>query len=260
MTDIPFPVETMPARRWQARLADAEPWLALICAALLLLTSGPVAVVAAIVGAVPLAIRAVRTGWPWRPTVLDVPLGLLLLSALPGAWAALDTTSATARLNGLLAGLYLFAAAVRHAGRPVAGRGIVWGALAGAVLAGLLLAAASDPFLRSQRVPLLAGIMQLLDPEHALGALSVGERLGQWYRLRASGVGAVAGIGLVLVGMLLTAARGAGSWWRRPVAIVVVVKVRVVVEIIVVIVVSWAVVAGVALRVWLERQRPGPHD
>lgn len=196
--------------RFAARAVGAESWLAPLGALGLLTAPSPLAWVGALVGLLPLLGRTVLTGRPWRRTAFDLPLVLLVLGSLAGAAASLSREGALVRLAGLLAGLLLFAAAREQVGTEPRQRRVVLGGLALAVVACAVLLVLVGPFLRLDHVPGLAGLVAALD-RWQLGAWVVDQDwLLQRYRLRASGVGALADVGLALAFAALV-----GLWGRR---------------------------------------------
>jgi tetratricopeptide (TPR) repeat protein/O-antigen ligase len=193
---------------WAARILSAEPVLAPLCASILLLAPNPLIWPAALLGIVPSAVRLVTTGRPWRATAFDVPFVLLAIGALLGAYASLSREGAVVRLTGLWASVLLFAALREHAGGERTVRRIVLGSLAGATLATVLLLVLVGPFLLLERVPPLAAIVATVDRAQ-LGAWFVDQDwLLQRYRFRASGVGALAVVGLALAFAALVGPRG----------------------------------------------------
>ena len=194
------------------RLIGLEPWLALPCALLLLAYPNPLAVPAGLVGIVPSLARLLTTGRPWRPTLFDLPLALLVVGALLGGPASLNHDAAVIRLTGLLAGLILFAAAREHVRAPRQCRVLVLSLLAVAAVSVLGLLVVVAPFLLLDHVPPLASLVGALDRWEIGQRLANEDWLLQRYRFRASGVGAMAGVGLALVLATLVGTRSRRSW------------------------------------------------
>lgn len=190
------------------RLGRLEPWLAPLCALTLLLYPNPLVLPAAALGSVPILARWLATGRPWPRTVFDLPLGLLVLGALLGAWGGLSREGTAIRLSGLLAGLLLYGAIRAHATTARRLRAVVVVFLVAVTLGTLALLVVVQPFLRLDRVPPLGALALALDAGGVVSGLSDQDALLQRYRLRASGVGALADIGLALVFAALIATRG----------------------------------------------------
>ncbi len=193
---------TVRARGWAeralSRVEALEAWLVVPCAVVLLLYPNVLVVPAALLGALPSLLRLIARGRPWPSTPFDVPIALLLVGGLLGALAGLSADGVALRLYGLLASTLLFAATVRHLTTPTGHR---WATLAslGVVFVGtLMLLAIVAPFLRLERAPAVAHLVAGLE------WLGVGQGLGdedallRRFRLRASGVGALADVGLAL--------------------------------------------------------------
>ena len=182
------------------RLGRWEPWLVGPCALLLLLYPNPLALPAAVVGSLPTLVRWVQTGRPWRTTAFDLPLALLVLGALLGAYAGLSRDGTWVRLTGLLAGLLLYSAILEQAGRsPSRLRIVTIGLLVLVAVGSAALLLAVAPFLRLDRLPPLATAVGALDLGGGAERLSDESALLQRYRFRASGVGALAAAGLAVV-------------------------------------------------------------
>jgi O-antigen ligase/tetratricopeptide (TPR) repeat protein len=164
----------------------------------LLLAPNPLLWPAALTGVLPSAARLVTTGRPWRATAFDVPLALLGAGALLGGYASLSADGTSIRLAGLLGALVLFAALREHAGGERGQRAIVIGSLLGAVVATLLLVVLVGPFLLLDRAPFLATVASTVDPGNYAAWFVDQDWLLQRYRFRASGVGALADVGLAL--------------------------------------------------------------
>jgi O-antigen ligase len=143
---------------------------------------------------------------PWRATPFDVALGLFVVSALAGLLATVDPPGSEIRLTGLAAALTLFAWAREHASTPRAVQVGAMGVLALTVLGAILLIHVAAPFLRLDRVPPLAALANLLEPLGLYRVLVADAAALQRFRLYASGVGAVAAVGLsTTAGLALTA-------------------------------------------------------
>jgi O-antigen ligase/tetratricopeptide (TPR) repeat protein len=199
-------------RAWAARLARLHPWVAAPSALALLLYPNPLIAPAAILGALPLLGRWIAVGRPWPRTVLDLPLALLLAGGLLGATAGLNGEAIAMRLSGLLAGLFLYALAVTHIGDARRFRLTVLVLLGLSAIASLALVNMAAPFLHLDRLPTLATLAQVVDPWGFTQGLSDEEALLKRYRLRPSGVGALADIGLALA---FAAALGLSTWRSR---------------------------------------------
>ncbi len=195
-------------RPFAERITGLEPWLAVPCALALLLSPHPLVLPAAALGALPSAARWLILGRPWRRSGFDLPLGLLVGGALLGAWAGLSREGTELRLTGLLAGLVLYAAIVEHARTPDRLRGVVWVLLALATFGSVAMVFVVAPLLHLDRVPPLATVVATIDPFGTLGRISADDALLQRYRLRPSGAGALAAIGLALTFAVATATRG----------------------------------------------------
>ena len=208
---------TAPGRaRGIGRLADRpirlEPWIVLPCALLLLAYPNPLVIPAGLVGILPSVARLLATGRPWRPTLFDLPIALLVVGALLGGLASLNRDAAAVRLTGLLAGLLLFAAAREHARTDRRARILVSALLATGALATLGLLIVVAPFLLLDHVPPLAGLVRVLDQWDVGRRMANEDWLLQRYRFRASGVGAMADVGLVLVLATLVGVRSRWAW------------------------------------------------
>ncbi len=181
-----------------ARVVGAEPWLAAACAVVLLCAPNPLVWPAAVVGVVPWLARLVTTGRLWRVSVFDVPLLFLVIGAALGGYASLSREGSLIRLTGLLAGFLVFVALREHASRATTLRRLVVGMLLAAVLSGGLLLVLVGPFLLLEKAPPLARLVAAID-QRGYGAWFVDQDwLLQRYRFRASGVGALADVGLAL--------------------------------------------------------------
>ncbi len=210
---------SLPAHAFSALIPHAsvlitrlEPWVVVPCALVLLLYPNPLIVPAAIIGLLPSAVRWLATGRPWPRSAFDVPLALFVGGALLGATAGLSRDGTGLRLCGLLAGLMLYAAMLEHATTPDRLRALVVGGLASAVLTTIALLVLVHPFLRLDRLGPLGPLVTSLDPWGAALRIANDEVILQRYRFRASGVGALADIGLALV---FGAMIGIRSWTRR---------------------------------------------
>jgi tetratricopeptide (TPR) repeat protein/O-antigen ligase len=199
-------------RPWTERLERAEPWLVAPCAIALLLYPNPLVLPAAVLGSLPSAARWLSHGRLWPKTAFDLPLALFLAGALLGGAAGLSSEGTALRLFGILAGLQLHAALLVHARSARQFRLVTIGGLIVAAIVCLVLVGIVAPFLRLDRVPPLGGLAHLLDPLDMTEAPSGADALLQRYRLRASGVGAMADVGLVL---LFATGIGLTSWKRR---------------------------------------------
>jgi tetratricopeptide (TPR) repeat protein/O-antigen ligase len=183
---------------WAAWIIRAEPWLAPLSATTLLLAPNPLLWPAAVVGVLPSAARLATTGRPWGATAFDLPLALLGVGALLGGYASLSADGALVRLAGLLGALVLFAALREHASGERGQRAIVVGSLVGAVGATLVLLVLVGPFLLLDRVPFLPALTSAIDRGGYAAWFVDQDWLLQRYRFRASGVGALADVGLAL--------------------------------------------------------------
>jgi hypothetical protein len=192
---------------WLSRL---EPRLAVPRALTLLLYPNPLVILAAILGAAPSVARLVLTGRPWRRTAFDVPLAMLLVGAGLGASAGLYADGIPQRVYGLLAVLILYAAILEHGTTPARLRGIILALLGLTVVICLVLVNVVGPYLRLDRAPPLATFAAAIEPLGIVRPLLEDEGLLQRYRLYASGVGALAVVGLGLVAAILVGTRG----WR----------------------------------------------
>ncbi|MCC7366812.1 MAG: O-antigen ligase family protein [Chloroflexi bacterium] len=203
-------------RRAAARLVALEPWLAPICALILLLAPNPLIWPAALVGLLPSAARLATTGRPWRASAFDGPLLLLAIGALLGGWASLSRDGALIRLTGMLGAFFLFAAAREHLRGAGTLRWLVPGLLASAVVSSLALMVLVGPFLLLDHVPPVAWIVNAVD-RWQLGAWFVDQDwLLQRYRFRASGVGALGVMGLALAFAMFV---GQGGWRARTITL-----------------------------------------
>jgi tetratricopeptide (TPR) repeat protein/O-antigen ligase len=201
-----------PLRRATAWAVAAEPWLAPACALVLLLAPNPLVWPAAGVGVLPSLARLLTQGRPWRATPFDMPLFLLAIGAGLGGYASLSRQGALIRLEGLLAAFLLFAAIREHAVGERALRRLVVGLLAATVVSCLLLLVLVGPFLLLDTVPPLAAAVAAVD-RWQLGAWFVDQDwLLQRYRFRASGVGALADVGLALAVAALVGLRGRAQY------------------------------------------------
>ena len=197
--------------QWAGRAIAAEPWLAVLSAAILLLAPNPFVVPAALAGLLPLASRIYLTGRPWRPTVFDLPVGLLIVGALVGAFVSLSPDAAMIRLAGLLAALVLFVALREHVRTVRAVRVLVLGALVATLLGLAALLVLVGPFLRLDHLPPLASLVATVDRWQIGNWFVDQDWLLQRYRFRASGVGALADVGLALTFAALIGTRGIGA-------------------------------------------------
>jgi len=197
--------------QWAGRIIAAEPWLAVLSAAILLLAPNPLVVSAAAIGMLPLASRIYLTGRPWQRTVFDLPLGLLMVGALVGAFVSLSPDAAMIRLAGLLAALVLFVALREHVRAVNVISVLVLGALIASLFGLGALLVLVGPFLRLDHLPALASLVSAVD-HWQIGTWFVDQDwLLQRYRFRASGVGALADVGLALTFAALVGTRGIGA-------------------------------------------------
>lgn len=178
-----------------------------ICVMALLLHPSPLTWPALIVGIAPLVVRVLATGRPWRPTPFDVPIGLLGIGAVLGFLVALAPTNAAIRLTGLIAALLLFAWVQEHVTTP--GALLRGAAVALALVAGgsVLMLHIAQPFLLLDRVPPLAWLAAALEPLGVYRLLVADEAALQRFRLYASGVGAVAAVGVAMAAGFVLAGR-----------------------------------------------------
>jgi len=181
-----------------ATLVRLEPWLATVCASILLTYPNPFVVAAAAVGGLPTLVRCRSTGRPWRKTAFDVPLLLLVAGALLGGYAGISREGATLRLYGLLAGLLLYAAILEHATTPPRLRRVTMALLALVTVGTLALVLIADQFLRFDRVPLLGALIDAIGPVGEPRRIGYDDALGQRFRFYGSGVGALGDVGLAL--------------------------------------------------------------
>ena len=186
------------ARRPAEALAGLEGVITPICAFALLLHPSPITLPALLVGVFPSAGRWIATGRPWRRTSFDAALALFLVSAVVGMLVTLDPAGGAIRLTGLAAALILFAWAREHASSPREVFTSVVGVLVVVTLAAVLLIHIAAPFLRLDRVPPLAALASLLEPLGLYRLLVEDDAALQRFRLYASGVGAVAAVGLAV--------------------------------------------------------------
>jgi O-antigen ligase len=191
---------------------EAEPILAPGCALLLLLYPNPLALTAAFVGVLPSAARWTLFGRPWRATPFDIPLVLLAISVVVGYGIALESSVAAVRLAGVLAGFIIFAWLRERADRPERALRVAGVGLAVIAIVGVALLSIAAPFLRLDRLPPLAWLATLVEPLGLYQPLVGDEAILQRYRLYASGVGALADVGLALTVGLAVATRSRG--WR----------------------------------------------
>lgn len=204
-------------RSWAAGLARLQPWIAVPCSLALLVYPNPLVALAAAVGALPLLGRWIAVGRPWPRTVLDLPLALLLAGALLGATAGLNSEAVALRLSGLLAGLFLYALVVTQVNTGRRFRVATLALLVLSMVAALALVNIVAPFLQLNRLPALAGLADALDPWGLTQGLSDEETLLKRYRLRPSGVGALADMGLALA---FAAGFGLTAWRARALLVV----------------------------------------
>ncbi|MFN8633656.1 MAG: O-antigen ligase family protein [Chloroflexota bacterium] len=197
-----------PLRAALTRAVVAEPWVAPLAALILLCAPNLLVWPAALVGVLPSLGRLLTTGRLWRATPFDLPLLLLTVGALLGGYASLSRDGAFIRLTGLLAGFLLFAALREHAGGERALRRLVLGLLVAAVASSVLLLVLVGPFLLLERVPPLAAAVSAIDRWRLGDWFSDQDWLLQRYRFRASGVGALADVGLALATAALVGLRG----------------------------------------------------
>lgn len=201
-------------------IAKVEPWLVVPSALLLLLYPNPLVGPAMVAGSLPTALRLFMTGRPWRGSTLDVPLALLVVGSLLGAWSGVSSYGVATRLTGLLAALMLYGAIVEHATTPRRLHALALALLLTVTAATLTLLGLVAPFLRLDRVPPLEAAIHTLDGAGFARWLadqeSVQDDLLQRYRLRTSGVGGLADVGLALVFALQAGIRA----WRWRLALV----------------------------------------
>jgi hypothetical protein len=191
-----------------ARIVGLEPWLAPVTALLLLCAPNPLVWPAAIFGLLPSLARLLTTGRPWRATAFDLPLLLLAIGGLLGGYASLSWEGALVRLTGLLAAFILFAAVREHVRSRSALRRAVIGGLVASAIASLLLLVLVGPFLLLDQVPPVAAVVSAVDRWHAGDWFVDQDWLLQRYRFRASGVGALADVGLALTAAAIVGLRG----------------------------------------------------
>jgi tetratricopeptide (TPR) repeat protein len=184
------------ARRPAQAIAGLERIVAPVCAIALLLHPSPLTWPALALGVLPTAGRWAVTGRPWRSTPFDLGLGLFVASALVGMLVSLDPAGGAIRLTGLAAALILFAWAREHATTPRAAWAAAIAVLALVALGALLLVHVAAPFLRLDRVPPLAVLASMLEPLGLYRLLVADDAALQRFRLYASGVGALAAVGL----------------------------------------------------------------
>jgi O-antigen ligase/tetratricopeptide (TPR) repeat protein len=205
-TDVQRVMVLAAARRPAQAIAGLERVVAPICAIALLLHPSPLTWPALALGALPTAGRWAVTGRPWRSTPFDVALGLFVASVLVGMLVSLDPAGGAVRLTGLAAALILFAWAREHATTPRAAWAATITVLALVTLGALLLVHVAAPFLRLDRVPPLALLANVLEPLGLYRLLVADDAALQRFRLYASGVGALAAVGLSMtVGLGLAA-------------------------------------------------------
>ena len=195
-TDVQRVMVLAAARRPAQAIAGLERVVAPVCAIALLLHPSPLTWPALVLGALPSAGRWAMTGRPWRSTPFDLALGLFVASALVGMLVSLDPAGGAVRLTGLAAAMILFAWAREHATAPRAAWTATITVLALVTLGALLLVHVAAPFLRLDRVPPLAVLANVLEPLGLYRLLVADDAALQRFRLYASGVGALAAVGL----------------------------------------------------------------
>jgi O-antigen ligase len=203
------------ARRGLAIAIDREWMLAPLGSVLLLLHPYPLSVLGGLLGLLPSAARWALRGRPWRATAFDVPLALLVVGAVVGYAVALDTTNAPVRLAGFVAGIVLFAwlrESLVTPRRLLTATAVVLGIV---LVGGVALLSIAAPFLRLDLLPPLAVLAASLEPLGLHRPLVDDVAALQRFRLYASGVGALASVGLALVVGLGVAATA----WRDRLAL-----------------------------------------
>ena len=187
-------------------VAGLEGILAPVCALALLLHPTPLTWPALVLGALPSVGRWATTGRPWRATPFDLGLVLLAIGTLIGMLVTLDPAGGAIRLAGLAAALILFAWAREHALSERAAYHAAIGVLIIVTVGAVLLLHVAAPFLRLERAPPLAALASTLEPLGLYRVLVADEAALQRFRLYASGVGAVAAVGLAMAAGLGLAA------------------------------------------------------
>ena len=204
-----------------ATLVRFEPWLAIVCASILLSYPNPFVLAAAVIGGLPTLARWRSTGRPWRKTAFDVPLLLVIAGALLGGYGGLSREGAALRLYGLLAALLLYAAILEHATTPRRLQRVTMTLLALVTVGTLALVLIADEFLRFDRVPLLGALIEAVRPVGEPAGSGYEAALGQRFRFYASGVGALGDVGLALwLGALLGLGRSPSRLLLLPLALV----------------------------------------
>ena len=193
------------ARRPAEAIVGFESAIAPACAVALLVHPSPLTWPALLIGALPSLVRLATSGRPWRSTPFDLGLGLLAISVLAGLVATLDPAGSAIRLTGLAAALILFAWARERASTPHTAYVSAVGVLIVVLLGGIALLHLAAPFLRLDRVPPLAVLASLMEPIGLYRLLVADDAALQRYRLYASGVGALAAVGLAISGGLALA-------------------------------------------------------
>ncbi|MFN8633641.1 MAG: O-antigen ligase family protein [Chloroflexota bacterium] len=194
-------------RRPLQAVTGLESVIAPTCALALLVHPTPLTWPALVVGAAPVFARWIVQGRPWRATPFDLPLALLIVSCGSGLAAAPNPQDGAIRFFGLVAALILFAWVREHAASPDASCRATVGVVVAVSTASLLLVHVAQPFLLLDRVPPLAALAGLMEPLGLYRLLSADGAALQRFRLYASGVGALAAVGLAMTGGLVLGSR-----------------------------------------------------
>ncbi|MGE3912424.1 MAG: O-antigen ligase family protein, partial [Chloroflexota bacterium] len=183
-----------------------------MCAGLLLIHPTVLSWPAVGIGVLPIAARLVMTRRPWRASLFDLPLALLVAGGLVGFAVTLDADTASVRLAGLLSAIILFAWMREHAGAPRTAHRAVLALLAVLAVVCLLMIHIAQPFLRLERLPPLRLLADAMEPLSLYQLLVADPSALQRFRWYPSGVGALAAVGLSLTAGLALTARGL---WTR---------------------------------------------
>ena len=189
------------------RLLAVEPWYVVPAAAILLAYPNRLVWPAVALILLPMLLRALRFGYPVRATSFYVPIGLLAAGAVVGMAVTSNPLQGGIRLSGLLAALALYWLIVHHATDQARLRRTLGLVLAACAVGSVALLVVAMPYLSwgAAGGP-LDGLVAATDPLRQI-VIGSDEAL-QRYRLRASGVGALATFGMALaIGPAISAAR-----------------------------------------------------
>jgi O-antigen ligase len=193
-------------------VVHCEPASTCVSAVALLVVPSWLMVVMIVVALLPSMVRWVALGRPWRASAFDGAIVAISIGTLLGWGVSLSNEGADVRLGGLVAAIAVYACIVEHATGTGRLRRAAWILLGSLLVATVALVMTVSPFLRLDRLPPLEVVVRTLDSAGSIGAISGQDWLLQRWRFRASGVGLIAGAGLVAAFAL---AITGGNWRAR---------------------------------------------